>query len=200
MAEQESGESFGAGEFQFSNYAQGEAVALLASYDTKLRCAVIHTQSGDIKAIIPNGKIKVSSTGAECDECNEKDMAFARYLTTPTIPTGHRVVSVEPEGGVSYRGFYKLVEEMGELLTVLGKLGPFPSGKHPDGAGDLRARIQDELADVMAAARYFAKEGNFSHSELDKRAASKVAKFNEWGLTGIATADQIDASPDVGGV
>lgn len=91
-----------------------------------------------------------------------------------------------------FAGFYKVVEECGELLTVMGKLGPFPSGDHPDGAGHLYPRIQDELADVRAATKYFARHGGFNVAAIDAREANKVNRFEGWGLTGLRGDDQID--------
>lgn len=92
-----------------------------------------------------------------------------------------------------FAGFFKVVEECGELLTVMGKLGPFPSGDHPDGAGHLYPRIQDELADVRAATKYFARHGGFNVAAIDAREANKVSRFEGWGLTGLRGNDQVDA-------
>jgi len=82
-----------------------------------------------------------------------------------------------------FKGYYKLVEEMGECLTVLGKLGPFPDGEHPDGNGHLYDRLRDELADVEAAVAYF-RETNGLHDD-GERFKEKLEKFRHWGLTGI---------------
>lgn len=84
-------------------------------------------------------------------------------------------------------GIGKLIEEIGELGQIVGKLIPFPNGEHPDGKANLRERLVDEIADTRAALEYFAK-ANLSRDELvaiDSRAALKFAKFSEWGLTGI---------------
>ena len=56
---------------------------------------------------------------------------------------------------VQWRGIHKLTEEIGELGQVIGKLGEFPSGNHPDGGPQLRQRLEEELADVEAAILYF---------------------------------------------
>lgn len=82
-----------------------------------------------------------------------------------------------------YRGFFKLQEEMGELNQALGKLGPFPHGRHPDGGKDLRKRVEDELADVSAAITYFASKNGLTVSH--DRQVMKLRMFEEWGLTGI---------------
>lgn len=82
-----------------------------------------------------------------------------------------------------YRGIHKVIEECGELITELGKLGPFPHGRHPDGRGDLRNRVEDELADVTAAITYFASVNNLTISH--PRVVKKLKLFEQWGLTGI---------------
>lgn len=82
-----------------------------------------------------------------------------------------------------YRGIGKLIEEMGELQTELGKLIPFPQGEHPDGKGDLRQRIENEMADVRAAIFYFTETNRLDFN--NERYVRKVALFKKWGLTGI---------------
>jgi NTP pyrophosphatase (non-canonical NTP hydrolase) len=82
-------------------------------------------------------------------------------------------------------GIYKVLEECGELTTVLGKLGPYPDGNHPDGAGNLVDRMQDELADVIAASTYFAKKNGLDVAYINARVAKKLATYEEWVLTGI---------------
>jgi NTP pyrophosphatase (non-canonical NTP hydrolase) len=82
-----------------------------------------------------------------------------------------------------FRGFFKLQEEMGELNQVMGKLGPFPDGKHPDGAKNLMKRLADEIADVRAAIDYFVGVNGIPVD--DDRHKEKLKKFTKWGLTGI---------------
>ena len=88
-----------------------------------------------------------------------------------------------------WRGIHKVTEECGELLQVLGKLGPFPSGNHPDGKGDLKDRLEEELADLQAACAYFAVINGLDTEKMKARTNHKIARFNHWGLTGIP-ADQ----------
>ncbi len=83
-----------------------------------------------------------------------------------------------------YHGYYKLVEEMGEALTDLGKLGPFPTGDHPDGKGPALERVSNELVDVEAAIQYFREVNGLSGNGL--KFAEKLTKFRKWGLTGIS--------------
>lgn len=89
-----------------------------------------------------------------------------------------------------WKGIFKIVEESGELLQVLGKMGPFPDGDHPDGAGDLKIRAEREVADLYAALDYFVQANGLSETFIDARRAEKLDKFNNWGLTGIPTEIQ----------
>ena len=84
-----------------------------------------------------------------------------------------------------WRGIHKLQEEMGELAQVLGKIGPFPTGEHPDGERPLKERCEDEIADVFAALGYFIVTNGLDYEKITERRDEKTAKFIEWGLTGI---------------
>lgn len=77
------------------------------------------------------------------------------------------------------KGLFKLVEEMGELQQVLGKLAAFPDYKHP-GELKLKTAIKDELADVYAALQYFVIENgiDLDYSRIDQ----KINKFRKWDL------------------
>jgi len=84
-----------------------------------------------------------------------------------------------------WQGIFKVLEECGELSTVLGKLGPYPDGNHPDGAGNLIDRLQDELGDVLAACTYFAQINNLDLEYIAKRKAKKEETYKGWILTGV---------------
>lgn len=84
-----------------------------------------------------------------------------------------------------WRGIFKLIEEQGELLTVLGKLGPFPDGVHPDGAGNLRPRLVDELSDVKAAIEYFEDANSLMRDH--NRVHQKNERYRKWTLTGVTS-------------
>lgn len=85
-------------------------------------------------------------------------------------------------------GYFKLVEEIGEVLQVLGKLGPCPDGKHFSGA-DLKEQLWEELADLKAALNYFIDENHPGIPDRDEalkhRAMKKYNQFQRWALTGI---------------
>ena len=91
-----------------------------------------------------------------------------------------------------YKGYFKLVEECGELIAELGKLGPFPTGRHPDGQGVVIDRILKEIADVFAASDYFIHINNLLNENsvvtlplFDRRVKRKRNLFMEWDLRGI---------------
>jgi len=82
-------------------------------------------------------------------------------------------------GSTCWNGLSKFVEETGEALQLLGKLiatGGNP--KHWDGS-DLRARLEEETADVIAAATYFARK-NLDGERVGARVAEKLAQFQAW--------------------
>lgn len=86
-------------------------------------------------------------------------------------------------------GIYKLIEEMGEVQQLLGKLGPFPTGSHPDNAGDLIKRLEDELGDLQAATDYLINNNPFDKVRIAKRWAEKYEQFEDWKLTGITVLE-----------
>lgn len=84
-------------------------------------------------------------------------------------------------GNQIWPGTSKLIEEMGELQQVLGKLIA-TAGDTNHWSGDLRARMIEELADVGAALRFFAVE-NFTREELIQmleRSEKKKELFQKW--------------------
>lgn len=85
----------------------------------------------------------------------------------------------------AFKGIFKLIEECGEVIQVAGKLGPFPQGDHPDGAGPLKERLEDELADLTAASRYVIETNGLDAVRMEARARAKLKRFQDWGLTGI---------------
>lgn len=84
-----------------------------------------------------------------------------------------------------WTGIAKVVEEMGELQTILGKLMAYPEGPHPDEryAEPILDRLHDELGDVMAAIQFF----YLSNPEIDidrviERISFKSRRLAQWHL------------------
>lgn len=85
-------------------------------------------------------------------------------------------------------GLAKLLEELGELSQVAAKrLAYFHTSTHPDGAGDLNERMENEMADVSAACAFVIQKFRLNGERIGDRAALKLHLFQQW-----------DADPDNG--
>lgn len=83
-------------------------------------------------------------------------------------------------GSDLWPGLSKLTEEAGELVQVLGKLvATGGSTEHWDGS-DLGERLLDELADLKAAAWFFADVNGLDRDRIDKRVLDKFNLFHKW--------------------
>ena len=78
-------------------------------------------------------------------------------------------------------GLSKLTEECGELLQVTGKLMAYPEGTHPDGKGDLYLRLEEEMADALAAIEFSTQKLGLSEVRINYRKMSKIMLFEQWG-------------------
>ena len=84
-------------------------------------------------------------------------------------------------GDSEWAGASKLLEEMGELQQVLGKLMGSRGNVH-HWSGNLREMLIEEMADVIAAIEFFG-EKNLTQDELSAlldRAEMKVNRFQTW--------------------
>lgn len=81
---------------------------------------------------------------------------------------------------MSRGGLHKLVEESGELQQVVGKILAYPEGEHPDGAGNLRSRMQEELADVLACCAFVIEKMDLNAEFINKRKWQKISKYKKW--------------------
>lgn len=79
-----------------------------------------------------------------------------------------------------YNGLAKLAEELGELQQVVGKKLAYPCGPHPDGGGNLDARMAEEMADVSAAMVMVANKLGLDRAQIAQRIDAKLALFIEW--------------------
>lgn len=99
-------------------------------------------------------------------------------------------------------GLAKLLEELGELSQVAAKrLAYFHTSTHPDGAGDLNERMEDEIADVRAACAFVAEQFGLSNDRITSRTLRKKLLFQQWHADPSNGADCFHAPrpPGVGG-
>ena len=82
---------------------------------------------------------------------------------------------------MSNNGLSKLIEECGEVLQIAGKLLAYPNGRHPDGKGDLKSRLELELGDLRAAIQFVIETHRLDGScTISEQYARKLALFREW--------------------
>lgn len=96
-------------------------------------------------------------------------------------------------------GLAKLVEEMGELNTLLGKL--VSNGGKTDywGDVDLRKEMHDEISDVMAALAFFADINDFDRAIIHNRLIMKLQRYAKWRIKNrIVTGTENDSNETQG--
>lgn len=81
---------------------------------------------------------------------------------------------------MSNDGLSKLIEETGELQQVCGKLLAYPEGIHPDGKPLLFTRLEEELADVFAAAYFVMATFELNDKNINERCAAKLSTYTQW--------------------
>jgi NTP pyrophosphatase (non-canonical NTP hydrolase) len=105
-------------------------------------------------------------------------------------------------GSPYWPGTSKLIEEIGELGQVLGKLIAVNGDAEHHWSGNLRLKLVDELADVVAAAQFFTAE-NMTAEEvrfIAERVEHKLATFRKWHAeqfygTGSAHPEESERAP-----
>jgi NTP pyrophosphatase (non-canonical NTP hydrolase) len=86
-------------------------------------------------------------------------------------------------GSTHWPGLSKLVEEMGELQQVLGKiLGTGGSLHHWD--GELGPRVTEEIGDVLAAIAFFIWANDLDLEGIKARSELKKENFKRWHADG----------------
>lgn len=82
--------------------------------------------------------------------------------------------------GSPWAGRTKLAEELAELSVELAKLEAYPTGEHPDGKGPCIRRVLREMADVVAAIRWFTTRHGL---EIDfDLVAAKCELYDHWDI------------------
>lgn len=87
-------------------------------------------------------------------------------------------------GSKVWPGTSKLIEEMGEVQQVLGKLmGTSGQQVHWDGS-NLKKRLEDELADLQAAIEFVVCHNELDAGRIGRRVDEKIELFNKWHAVG----------------
>lgn len=88
-------------------------------------------------------------------------------------------------GSKVWPGTSKLIEEMGELQQVLGKLIATAGDTKHWNVTNLRENLIEEIADVKAALNFFQLKNlsNASVEAIDQRAEEKLQLFRRWHNT-----------------
>lgn len=81
-----------------------------------------------------------------------------------------------------HKGLAKLAEEIGELGQVIGKRLQYPDGPHPDEHREkpLDERMEDEMADTLAAITFAIRRNGLNGWRILNRQAEKLALFESW--------------------
>ena len=78
-------------------------------------------------------------------------------------------------------GLTKLIEECGELIQIAAKKQAYLyTDEHPDGAGSMKVRLEEEAADVLAAITFIIRTQSLNGEHIRTRAAKKLARFTMW--------------------
>jgi NTP pyrophosphatase (non-canonical NTP hydrolase) len=83
-------------------------------------------------------------------------------------------------GSETWPGISKLVEELGEVAQVAGKLiATGGAAEHWDGT-NLRVRLEDELADLEASIAFVIRRNQLDSGRMAERRDAKLRLFNDW--------------------
>ena len=82
---------------------------------------------------------------------------------------------------MSNNGLTKLIEECGELTQIAAKKIAYPdTDAHPDGNGSMKLRLEDEIADVMAAIALVCDIYGLDGDRILARGDQKRELFRKW--------------------
>lgn len=83
-------------------------------------------------------------------------------------------------GSDRWPGLAKLAEECGEVIQVIGKIiAANGETAHWDGT-DLLERLEDEIADMRAAAAFLIRHNDLDAGRVTNRTADKLVTFDGW--------------------
>lgn len=98
-------------------------------------------------------------------------------------------------GSDVWPGTSKLLEEMGELQQVLGKLIACAGAEHHFTGANLREDMHDETGDVVAAIEFFIAKNGLNTERIRNRANSKLRIFEIWHDQQQATQPPTPTTP-----
>ena len=149
-----------------------------------MRCANTHGCTHDIH--------QHDATGPEMGTCLVGGCPCMEFV----VPSFHRAASGDFSiGSEVWPGTSKVLEEMGELGQVLGKLmGTAGRTDHWDGS-DLAVRAVEETGDLIAAIEFWSSVNLTIEQRQDqaKRAVVKRRQFEDWHYE--QADDQSEATP-----
>ena len=97
-------------------------------------------------------------------------------------------------------GLAKLLEELGELAQVTAKkLAYFHTDEHPDGAGSLKDRMEQEMGDVIGAIDFVTITMGLNMHAIAKRACDKLNTFQRWHADPDNGTEAFNAPRDAAG-
>lgn len=83
-------------------------------------------------------------------------------------------------GGKVWPGLSKLIEELGEVAQVAGKLiATDGNDLHWEGT-NLRERMQEEIADLLAACAFVIEQNGLDSNYIADRVSRKLGLFRQW--------------------
>jgi NTP pyrophosphatase (non-canonical NTP hydrolase) len=89
---------------------------------------------------------------------------------------------------MSHDGLTKLIEECGELTQIAAKkIAYFDTDEHPDGKGSMKARMEEELADVMAACAFVMVQFNLDQTFIRERQLDKLEPVYNMAFTALSS-------------
>lgn len=107
-------------------------------------------------------------------------------------------------GSDHWPGISKLAEESGEVQQVIGKLiGTGGANEHWDGS-NLHERLQEEMADVMAACQFVIEANGLDAARIAERVRTKLETFWAWHKERTAPpvawhpSHEVTSAPDAG--